>query len=66
VFLRDRTLKRTRRISVSTAGTEGNADSYTPFIAANGAFIAFESGATNLVGGDSNARTDIFVRGPLR
>lgn len=66
VFVRDRKLKRTRRMSVSTAGAEGDSSSRVPFLSANGAFVAFESEATNLVGGDSNARTDIFVRGPLR
>lgn len=39
-----------------------NADSYDPVISADGSVIAFASDATNLVAGDTNRATDIFVR----
>lgn len=39
-----------------------NADSYDPVISADGSIIAFSSDATNLVSGDTNGATDIFVR----
>ena len=45
-------------------GTDGPADgfSYTPSSSADGTKIAFHSGASNLVAGDTNGREDIFVR----
>ncbi len=52
----------TTRVSVRTNGTQGNADSVTPAISGDGAFVAFASAATNLVTGDTNGFTDIFVR----
>lgn len=42
-------------------GASSNADSRYPSISADGKFIAFESDATNLVSGDSNGKTDIFL-----
>lgn len=39
-----------------------NADSYDPVISADGSVIAFASDASNLVAGDTNRATDIFVR----
>lgn len=62
IFVRDRREGRTRRVSVSTAGAESNGDSAWPSISANGRFVAFESDATDLVGGDTNGSRDIFVR----
>jgi len=52
----------TQRVSVPASEVEGDADSYGVSISANGRFIAFVSDATNLVQGDTNAKTDIFVR----
>jgi Tol biopolymer transport system component len=67
IFLRDRRTKTTRRISNGIGGVESNGDSticdgYAPAISNDGTFVAFESGATNLVGSDTNARADVFVR----
>jgi Tol biopolymer transport system component len=66
VFVHDRTSGRIRRLSVSSARTEANGASKFPVLSPNGRFVAFESGAGNLVRGDSNRRSDIFVRGPLQ
>ena len=45
----------TERVSVSSAGEQGNGDSACyPSISADGRFVAFESAATNLVAGDTN------------
>ena len=44
------------------AGAQGDADSFAPTISAAGTKVAFGSRATNLVGNDTNARADIFVR----
>ena len=56
---------RTTRVSVDSAGTQGNSDSYSPSISADGRYVAFASGATNLVSGDMNGFDDIFVRDRL-
>ena len=50
------------RISIATDGTQGDGDSANPSISANGRYVAFQSTATNLVSGDANGRSDIFVR----
>lgn len=65
VFVRDRSLQRTTRISVATGGGQANQGSYQPAIAGKGRFIAFASEAMNLVSGDTNDWADIFVRGPF-
>ncbi|HEX9991394.1 MAG TPA: hypothetical protein VGB14_00560 [Acidimicrobiales bacterium] len=62
VFVRDRVAGTTELISVNNQGREGNASSSAPDITADGRFVAFSSNASNLVRGDTNATTDIFVR----
>jgi Tol biopolymer transport system component len=52
----------TTRVSVNSAGAEGNDDSFFPSISAIGRFVAFASLASNLVPGDTNPRFDVFVR----
>ncbi|MGH9460221.1 MAG: TolB family protein, partial [Vicinamibacteria bacterium] len=51
----------TTRVSVSSAGTEGDFESRAPSISADGRFVAFSSVASNLVAGDTNGRFDVFV-----
>jgi len=65
IFVRDRKSHRTRRVSVSSTGTEANGSSGYPSVSADGRFVAFHSTATNLVGNDTNGMYDIFIRGPL-
>ena len=48
-------------VSRSTAGQPGNGDSQSPSIARDGLLVAFASSASNLVLGDGNNDTDIFV-----
>jgi hypothetical protein len=62
VFVRDVKLKTTTRVSVGTGGTEGNQASSWPSISADGRYVAFESSASNLVPGDTNGNSDVFVR----
>jgi Tol biopolymer transport system component len=62
VFVRDRMLQVTRRVSVGPGGQQANGDSVEPAISADGRFVAFVSGAPNLVAGDTNGRYDVFVR----
>jgi Tol biopolymer transport system component len=61
VFVRDRQLGTTERVSVSSGGAEGNSYSFDCAISADGRYVAFFSGATNLVAGDTNGSTDVFV-----
>lgn len=61
VFLRDRQTNTTTRISVNPNGVQGNGYSYSGLISADGQIIAFTSNADNLVPGDTNGATDVFV-----
>jgi Tol biopolymer transport system component len=61
VFVRDREIGRTERVSVDSAGRQANRESYGPLISADGGVVAFSSEATNLVPGDSNGMPDVFV-----
>ena len=57
----------TMRVSVGPGGMQANGPSRRPYVAADGAdfnadlIVAFESDATNLVPGDTNGATDVFV-----
>lgn len=62
IFLRDRQLGTTQRVSVSSSGGQANGASFGPTISADGRYVAFSSDATNLVTGDTNAVHDVFVR----
>src|SRR5262249_35179982 len=61
VFVRDRQLATTERVSVDSNGTEANGGSFASAISGDGRFVAFESDATNLVADDTNGSQDIFV-----
>ncbi len=65
VFVRDRLLGTTERVSVSSSGEEANGDSGYPSISADGRFVAYWSNAPNLVDGDTNNAWDAFVRDRL-
>jgi Tol biopolymer transport system component len=62
VFVRDRQSGTTERVSLSSSGGEGNDWSSWPSISADGRFVAFLAMAANLVPGDTNGCTDVFVR----
>jgi Tol biopolymer transport system component len=61
-FLRDRMLGTTSRLSLAWDGAEADAACLYPWISTNGRYVTFYSQATNLVAGDTNGVTDIFVR----
>ncbi len=61
VFVHDCRSGTTERVSVATSGAEGDGGSYDPSISADGRYVAFHSGATNFVAGDTNNFWDIFV-----
>jgi len=62
VFVRDTLAGTTTRVSLDTFGSQADADSFTPALSADGRYVAFGSGASNLVGGDTNDVWDVFVR----
>src|SRR4028118_689779 len=53
------------RVSVDSAGNQVNGDSNGASISPDGRFVAFSSFASNIVPGDTNSTTDIFVRDTL-
>jgi PKD repeat protein len=71
VFVRDRDARTTERVSVSTAGAEGNAASIDPDLSPDGRWVAFYSTADNLVPDDTNrggplpAGLDVFLHDRL-
>ncbi|MEG4589357.1 calcium-binding protein [Microcoleus sp. MOSTC5] len=65
IFVRDTLTNTTTRVSVDSAGNQGDSASFEPSISANGRFVAFLSNASNLVPGDTNDANDIFVRDTL-
>jgi archaellum component FlaF (FlaF/FlaG flagellin family) len=65
ILVRDRLTNTTTRVSLDSAGNQGNSSSESPSISADGRFVAFTSGASNIVPGDTNNRDDIFVRDTL-
>jgi Tol biopolymer transport system component len=63
VFLKDLKTGEVTRLSTNDAGAEAVAgDSYYPLFSPDGRSVVFESAASNLVAGDTNASADIFVR----
>ena len=61
VFLHDRQTGTTTRVSVGAGGAQGNAGSFFPRISGDGRIVSFDSGASNLVAGDVNGKSDAFV-----
>ncbi|MBL8857130.1 MAG: PD40 domain-containing protein [Planctomycetes bacterium] len=67
VFVRDRLMGTTERVSTSSTGVEGNGDSGDDAsgaqdISADGQRVVFHSWATNLVASDLNQDRDVFMR----
>jgi hypothetical protein len=64
IFVHNRTTGITTRVSVDSQGIEGNfgstSVSWGISISSNGRYVAFASGSTNLVLGDTNETDDIF------
>ncbi len=61
VFIHDRMITQTIRISVASDGSQANGASWMPSISADGRYVAFHSNATNLVTSDTNNLPDAFV-----
>ncbi len=62
VFVRNISEAKTDLVSIDNTGTSGSGSSYSARISANGRYVVFESGATDLVDDDTNLMTDVFIR----
>lgn len=62
VFVHDRQTGETERVSVASDGMPGDGSSIGSAISADGRYVVLGSDASNLVPGDDNHWTDIFVR----
>ena len=51
----------TTRVSAAPGGADGEGESLNPSVSRNGRFVAFDSDADNLVNGDSNGFSDVFL-----
>jgi Tol biopolymer transport system component len=61
IFVHDRMMGQTTLVSRHVDGTQGNNESTSPSISADGRFVTFESDADNLVESDVNGTQDVFV-----
>lgn len=61
IFVYNIKKRQTIRVSVSSNGVQANGESSKPSISADGRYVAFASKASNLVPGDTNDVSDIFV-----
>ena len=57
----DDTAPVTSRVSVGAGGGEANNVSFGPSISADGRYVSYTSAASNLVSGDTNGTSDVFV-----
>lgn len=62
IFVHDRATAKTTRVSISTAGAQGNEMSTLPALSADGRWVAFATVANNLFPGDTNRTHDIALR----
>lgn len=62
VFVHDRQTGQTTRVSVDSAGVQGNQASERPALSADGRYVAFHSWASNLAPDDTNDVADVFVQ----
>ncbi len=62
IFLHDRQLNTTERVSVGNSGVEAGSSSSYSSVSSDGRYVAFTSIADNLVSGNSNTIEDIYVR----
>jgi hypothetical protein len=65
VFVRNMATGVTSMVSIHPDGTSLAGPSAQGAISGDGRFVAFYSDASNLVSGDTNGFTDVFVRDPL-
>jgi len=61
VYVRDRTLRTTRLVSLSSTGTAGDDDSFAPAISPDGRFVVFDSLADDLAP-EAAAGSNVYLR----
>jgi Tol biopolymer transport system component len=61
IFVKDLVTGELTRVSVATDGAEANGSSVDPVFSPDGTKLMFASDATNLVAGDTNRSSDIFI-----
>ena len=61
VFVRDNQTKTVTLISRNPAKASGNGNSFSPVISRDGQFVVFVSDASDLVAGDGNGASDLFL-----
>ena len=62
VFLRDRKLGITTLVSVTVEGGLTDRQSYGEAVSPDGRYVLFSSDASNVIAGDTNGKTDVFLR----
>ncbi len=65
IFVHDTFDGSTTRVSVSSSGSQGNSVSLLPSVSGDGRSVGFSSIATNLVLGDNNGSSDVFLHDRL-
>lgn len=65
IYVHDLTTGVTTRVSVKTGGAQANNHSTQATLSGDGRFVAFTSPATNLIAGDTNRQSDIFLHDRL-
>jgi Tol biopolymer transport system component len=66
IFVRDIKRRSTRRVNISSSGSQANAETFRGMVSSDGRFVGFRSRASNLVPGDTNDALDVFVRDRAR
>ena len=61
IFVHDREAATTSRVSVATGGGQATGSSSSPSISDDGRYVVFQSTASDLVPGDTNGFTDVFL-----
>jgi Tol biopolymer transport system component len=62
IFVRDLSTGITTRASLGDSGQQGNGPCYDSAISADGRYVAFVTQSDNLVAGDTNGKTDVYLR----
>ncbi len=65
VYVYDRVTGVTERIDVGFDGSPANGSGRYPTLSQDGRYVVFESFASNLIEGDTNGKTDVFLRDRL-
>jgi len=65
VFFKDTQTDAITRVSTDSSGNQGNGTSTSSSLSADGRYVAFDSTSSNLVSGDTNGKSDVFVKDTL-